>query len=247
MLAAVMLLGAVVSASFQPPAPKVGDLITIEFAAPVTLDASPAYEIVSRNGNVVVVRTFAPQPFALSGVVGDVRFRNLNVPVQSVLAPNDQLAPAPLAPPREVPYPRAPFIAIAIAALSAVAAWLAVWWRSKQREAAVQPKFVLAPDERFRRAVLALRENGTQPKRWATLADETRAYLAATRPQFPSDLTTTELVPRLAERERFVIDILRQGDREKFSPWGAEPRDFDEIANRALTLAPPEEQEPLPS
>ncbi len=246
-LATAMLVGAVVSASFQPPAPKVGDLITVEFAAPVTLDPSPSYEVVSRSGNRVVVRTFVPKPFALSGVVGDVRFRNINVPVQSVLAPNDALTPAPLAPPREVPYPRAPFIAIAIAALCAIAAWLAVWWRSKHRAAVAQPKLVLAPDERFRRAVLALRENGAQPKRWATLADETRAYLAATRPQFPSDLTTTELVPRLGERERIVIDILRQGDREKFSPWGAEPRDFDEIANRALTLVTPPEQEPLPS
>ena len=233
----ILAVLAVVTASFQPPAPKVGDLITIEFAAPVTLDASPAYEVVSRDGNRVVVRTFVPKPFALSGVTGDVRFRNLQVPVHSVLAPNDQLTPAPLVPPREVPYPRAPFIAIAIAALCALAAWLAVWWRSKKTAAVLSPQPVLAPEERFRRAVLALRENPSQAKRWAKLADETRAFLAATRPQLRSDLTTTELVPRLREHDRIVVDILRQGDREKFSPWGAEPKDFDEVATQALELA----------
>ena len=231
----ILAVLAVVTATFQPPAPKVGDLITIEFAAPVTLDASPAYEVVSRKGNQVVVRTFVPKPFALSGVTGDVRFRNLQVPVQSVLAPDDQLAPAPLVPPREVPYPRAPFIAIAIAALCAVAAWLAVWLRSK-KTAAVASQPALAPEERFRRAVLALRQDPSQAKRWAKLADETRAYLAATRPQLRSDLTTTELMPRLQENDRIVVDILRQGDREKFSPWGAEPKDFEEVADRALEL-----------
>jgi hypothetical protein len=233
----ILAVLALVSATFQPPAPKVGDLITVEFTAPVTLDASPEYEVVSRSGNRVVVRTFQPKPFALSGVTGNVRFRNLKVPVQSVLAPNDQLKPAPLVPPREVPYPRAPFIAIAIAALCALAAWLLVWRRSKKAAAVLPPQPLLAPEERFRRAVLALRENPSQAKRWAKLADETRAYLAATRPQLRSDLTTTELMPRLREDDRIVVDILRQGDREKFSPWGAEPKDFDEVADRALELA----------
>lgn len=233
----ILLILAVVTASFQPPSPKVGDLITIQFAAPVTLDASPEYEVVSRNGNQVVVRTFTPKPFALSGVTGNVRFKNLKVPVGSVLAPNDQLAPAPLVPPRKVPYPRAPFIAIAIAAFCAAAAWAAVWWRSKKRVAAVATQPLLAPEERFRRAVLALREDPSHAKRWAKLADETRAYLAATRPHLRSDLTTTELVPRLRDDDRIVVDILRQGDREKFSPWGAEAKDFEEVADRALELA----------
>jgi hypothetical protein len=233
----ILAVLALVSATFQPPAPKVGDLIMIEFAAPVTLDASPEYEVVSRNGNRVVVRTFAPKPFALSGVTGNVRFRNLKVPVQSVLGANDPLKPAPLVPPREVPYPRAPFIAIAVAALCALAAWLAVWRRSKRAAAVLPSQPLLAPEERFRRAVLALRENPSQAKRWAKLADETRAYLAATRPQLRTDLTTTELMPRLRENDRIVVDILRQGDREKFSPWGAEPKDFNEVADRALELA----------
>jgi hypothetical protein len=233
----ILAVLAVVAATMQPAQPKVGDLIVLEFAAPVTLDASQEYEVVSRNGNFVVVRTFLPRPFAMSGVMGNVRFSNLKVPVGSVLKPDDQLAPAPLVPPRAVEYPRMPFVAIAVAALCAIAAWAAVWWRSRKRLTVAPPLPQLAPDERFRRAVLALRENPSEQLRWARLADETRAYLAATRPQLGSDLTTTEVVPRLAPRDRVVIDILRQGDREKFSPWGPEPRDFEELAQRALELA----------
>jgi hypothetical protein len=214
----ILAVLAIVSATLQPAQPKVGDLITVQFQAPVTLDPAQDYEVVSRGGNKVVLRTFLPKPFVLSGVTGNVRFTNLIVPVGTVLAKNDQLTPAPLVPPREVPYPRAPFIAIALAALAAIAAWAAVWWRSKRRVRTVQPELVLAPEERFRRAVLALREDPSQQKRWARLADETRAYLAATRPDLRTDLTTTELVPRLGEAERVVVDILRMGDFEKFAP-----------------------------
>jgi hypothetical protein len=252
----------VVSITLQPAQPKVGDLITVRFEQPVTLDAAQDYEVVSRSGNQVVLRTFLPKPFVLSGVTGNVRFTNLVVPVGSVLQQNDQLTPAPLVPPREVPYPREPFIAIAVAALVAIAAWAVVWWRSRRQQEVIQPVPLLAPDERFRRAVLSLRENPSEPLRWARLADETRAYLAATRPNLPSDLTTSELVPRLGEPERVVEVILRMGDVEKFAPpvmlsradgeasqdattshietlrsAQGDGKSFDEVANRALELA----------
>ena len=35
-----------------------------------------------------------------------------------------------------------------------------------------------------------------------------------------------------------VAAILRQGDLEKFSPWGALPANFAALADRALELAP---------
>lgn len=230
----ILAILAVVTVTFHPPAPKVGDLITVEFSAPVTVDASPAYEVVSTAGKRVVVRTFEPKPIHLSGTQGGVRFRNLTIPVTSVLQQGDLMAPAPLVPPRHVDYPRAPFIAIGIAALCALAVWALLWWRS--RKPAVVPQVIVPPEERFRRAVLALRQNGRHPLRWAALADETRRYLAATR-NISSDLTSTEVVPRLGERERIVVDILRQGDLEKFSERGAEPRDFEDVAARALELA----------
>lgn len=228
-----VLLLAAVTATFQPARPTVGDRIAIEFKAPVVLDASQEYELVQHDGNFVVVRTFKPAPFALSGTIGNVRFRNLVVPVTSVLKPNDDLKPAPLTPPREVPYPRRPFVAIAIAALSAIATWAGVWWLVKRKQRPIVVP-VIPADERFRRAVAVAK---TQPERWAALADATRVYLAETRPQLRSDLTTTELVPRLREEERIVREILRQGDLEKFSLRGAEPEDFDDVAQRALELA----------
>jgi hypothetical protein len=224
---------AAVTISFQPPAPTVGDRIVIDFQAPVVLDASKDYEVIEQQGRRAVVRTFVPKPFALSGTMGSVRFRNLVVPVKSVLEPNDDLKPAPLRPPQPVPYPRAPFVAIGIAALCAIAAWAAVWWLVR-RSVPVPAAPPVPIDERFRRAVFAAK---TQPERWAALADATRAYLAATRPQYGSDLTTTELVARLREEERIVQAILRQGDLEKFSLSGAEPEDFDAVAERALRLA----------
>jgi hypothetical protein len=158
------------------------------------------------------------------------------VPVASVLAPNDSMTPAPLAPPVKVPYPRAPFMAIAMAALAAIAAWAAVWWRARHVAEARVVQSSLSPEERFRNAVLALRRNHKHPRRWAALADETRAFLAATR-HLGSELTTTELVPRLAEHDRVAEDILRHGDVEKFAPRGTPNAEFEDVAQQALTLA----------
>jgi len=101
-----------VTASFRPPAPTVGDLITINFQQLVHLDASAQYEIVSQRGRRVVIRTFEPKPFTISGRVGDVLFRNMVVPVHSVLKPRDNLSPAPLKPPRS--EPTMPMIAVTI-------------------------------------------------------------------------------------------------------------------------------------
>ncbi|HEX6641039.1 MAG TPA: hypothetical protein VF215_07990 [Thermoanaerobaculia bacterium] len=227
---------AAVTATIQPKAPKVGDLITLEFAAaPVVLDATPDVEVVSQQGRRIVVRTFQPKPFVLSGKVANVPFNNLVVAVGSVLAPDDAMTPAPLAPPVKVPYPRAPFIAIGIAALAAIATWAAVWWRPKHASMPKIAQPALTPEERFRSAVIALRRNREHPRRWAALADETRAFLAATR-QLGTELTTTELVPKLAEHDRIVVDILKNGDFEKFAPRGTPRAEFDEVADRALTL-----------
>ena len=57
----------------------------------------------AQHGNRVVVRTFEPRPFALSGTMGNVRFRNLDSAGASVLKQDDDLTPAPLAPPRPMP------------------------------------------------------------------------------------------------------------------------------------------------
>ena len=62
-----------------------------------------------------------------------------------------------------------------------------------------------------------------------------REYIEATT------LTTSEV---LAIHSSLIIaEILRQGDLEKFSPWGPRPGDFRALASRALKLIPEEREE----
>jgi len=252
--------------TFEPTKPTIGDPITITFAAPTTIDASPDYEIVSRRGNTVVIRTFVPHTIAVNGHAADGPV-SVMIPIHSVLKPDDKLEPAPLKPPRAETWPRMPFVAIGIAALAAIAAWVAVVMLAKRRVS--KPQIVVVPAEEFVRRVRALRPDA--PKRWATLADIVRAYLAAVRPDLGAELTTSELLSRVGDdmerrrpagwtaagsaatselageppavqppgRRRYeslIATILKQGDLEKFSPWGAAPADFDDVAKRALDL-----------
>jgi hypothetical protein len=210
-----------VTATFRPPAPTVGDLITIDFQQPVRLDSSPQYEIVSQRGRRVVIRTFEPKPFTISGRVGDVLFRNMVVPVHSVLKPRDNLSPAPLKPPKSEPYPWMPFVWIGVAALLAIGAWTAVVLLARRAAAASAPKPAIPPEERFRKSVAAA-------KSWAQLADAVREYIGATTK------TTTEV---LAQTSSSLLDeILHQGDLEKFSPWGPRPGDLRALKQRAFEL-----------
>src|SRR5438270_3079065 len=163
----------VVPAPFRPPAPTVGDLIVIDFQQPARLDKSAQYEIVSQRGRRVVIRTFEPRPFTISGRAGDVAFRNMVVPVHSVLKPRDNLSPAPLKPPRSEAYPWMPFVWIGVVALLAIGAWSAAVVLARRAAAARAPKLAAPPDEQFRQAVAAA-------KSWAQLADSVREYIGAT-------------------------------------------------------------------
>lgn len=236
MIAFVLLL---VTASFRPAHPTVGDLITLDFKQPVTIEPSPQFEIVSQKGSRVVIRTFEPRPFAISGRAGDQRFRNLVIPVRSVLKPRDNMTPAPLKPPRPEPYPRLPFVAMGMAAIVALATWAVVLVLARRAAAARVPRPAVPPADRFRAAVIALRDHPNAPRRWARLADALREYLAETG-ELRRDLTTTEVIARAASP--VIAEILRQGDLEKFSPWGARPGDFAAVADRALELAPEERE-----
>ena len=216
--------------TFQPPRPTVGDPITIDFASPTAVDQSPDYEVVSRSANRVVIRTFVPHAIAVTGraAQGSV---SVMIPIHSVLKPDDKLEPAPLKPPRTEPWPRLPFVAIGVAALIAITVWTAVVLLAKRR--VPMPHIVVAPVDAFRARVQALRrEAGPMP--WARLADAVRAYLAAVRADLGAELTTSELVRRIDDDA--VAKILRQGDLEKFSPWGAPPANFGDALNRALEI-----------
>jgi len=251
--------------TFHPAKATIGDPITIDFATPVTIDPSPDYEVISRSGSSVMIRTFVPHSITVTGRAADGPV-SVVIPIHSVLAPDDKLEPAPLKPPIPEPWPRLPFAAIGIAALAAITTWTAVVLLAKRR--VPKPRIVIVPSEAFRSRVLALR--GNAPMRWANLADAVRAYLSAVRPDLGAELTTKELLERIEEEEqaerwrpagwtaagsaaapapageppavqpsgrrRYVAAILRQGDLEKFSPWGAAPANFDEALNRALEI-----------
>lgn len=220
-----------VTATFRPAAPTVGDPIAIDFTAPVVLDKSPDFEIVSQRGAHVVVRTFEAKPFVLSGRMGGVAFTNLVVPVRSVLTEKDAMAPAPLIAPRREVFPRSVMIAIAIAVLLAIGAAIALLRRGKAKPIEVAAEVPAA--ERFRRIVMELRDDEDAPRRWARLADALRDYLAATG-GVGRELTTSEVVARM--RSDVVARALRHGDLEKFSPWGTRG-DFDAVADEVLRLA----------
>src|SRR5437763_2013801 len=158
------------TATFRPAAPTVGDPIAIDFPAPVVLDKSPDFEIVSQRGARVVVRTFEAKPFVLSGRMGEVAFTNLVVPVRSVLKPKDAMAPAPLIAPRREAFPVSVAIAIAVVVVLAIVAFVLLT-RRRKKAVVVVPE--IPPAERFRAAVLALRDKPA-PMRWAKLADALR-------------------------------------------------------------------------
>ncbi|MDP9360229.1 MAG: hypothetical protein M3P29_02130 [Acidobacteriota bacterium] len=225
----LLLLTAITT--FQPPRPTVGDPITIDFAMPTVVDPSADYEVVSRNGNRVVIRTFVPHTIAVTGRAADGPV-SVMVPIHSVLKADDKLEPAPLKPPKSEPWPRLPFIAIGVAALAAIAAWVAVVLLAKRRMAT--PRIVVVPVDEFRARVLAL-QRAAAPMRWARLADAVRAYLAAVRADLGAELTTSEILQRIGD-DATIAQVLRQGDLEKFSPWGAAAASFDEVAGRVLEI-----------
>jgi hypothetical protein len=218
-----------ISATFHPAKPAVGDLITIDFPQPVTLDASPSFEVVSHARGHYVIRTFEPKPIALSGVAGNVRFRNLVVPVRSVLGAKDAGTPSPLKPPHPLPSTSLPLILIGAALVAATAAWLAVWLLARKRR--VVPQQILTPAEQFRVSVDHARKS---KQRWASLADAVRVYLA--QRGYGAELTTAQLLPRLPHEHELIAELLRLGDYEKFSPWGSPQADFDALVSRAPAI-----------
>ena len=111
---------------------------------------------------------------------------------------------------------------------------------ARRRHAIVEAEPYVDPADRFRRTVALLREDPAHAHRWADLADATRLFLSSLSPHLGVELTTSQLLPRVdTDHVAVIAQILRQGDLEKFSPWGAPPADFDGLAAHALDLIPP--------
>lgn len=228
----------IVTATSQPAVPTVGDPITIRFEQEVVLGPSDQYEVLSQDGNTVVVRTFRPEPFELSGRTGGVFFRKLMVPVTSVLEPDDTMEPAPLKPPAVPEVSQRPAIAIAAAAAIAALAWLAAVMLLRRRNRPVAAVAEPSAAERYRQTIDDLRASPQRDDRWAALADATRTYLAATQPALGRDLTTSQLLRAARDSRDLIATILHHGDLEKFSPWGSGQAGFDAVAAEALRLIP---------
>src|SRR5438874_12034596 len=91
--------------TIQPARPTIGDPVTITFAAPTTVNPSSDYEVISRSGKSVVIRTFVPHTITVNGRAANGPV-SVMIPIHSVLKPDDKVEPAPLKPPKSEQCPR---------------------------------------------------------------------------------------------------------------------------------------------
>lgn len=244
-LVSLLILGASrpTSVVVSPSRPTVGDLITVTFPPDVQrvfLGQGGGYEVVGSEGNRLLVRSFRPGTLSLDGQLvrkaGSSRLA-LNLTVHSVLAPNDAMEPAPLQPPRPLPPNRAARIAIAIAAALALSSWLAALLLSRRRSETT-PERMVVPIEEFRNALVRAARTRDPNERLIQLAAATRIYLARSREELGTELTTFELARRLppAEARDTILELLTAADLAKFSPWGAENRDYGHLLERLARI-----------
>jgi hypothetical protein len=252
-LTALLLLALLASPSARvaPASPTVGDPISIRFEeerAKITIAPSEEYEIVTAGSSPAVVRAFRPGTIAVRGRVesanGTFGFRDLKIEIRSVLAEEDSLEPAPMRPPRQMPASETARWAIGIAALGALALWIAVW---RARDVVPAPAAPARGREVPARAeylaeLRRARELALHPS-LVVIGGAVRRFLARVHPSFGSELTSRELRREL-RRQRIredlvatVDQVLLEADLEKFSPWGAPEVDRDELIASAERLA----------
>jgi hypothetical protein len=150
-------------------------------------------------------------------------------------APPEALALKDLAPPAPLLVPNVPLaIGLAAALLAGAAGWLG--WRAWRRRAlrGEEPPAPLPPHERFARQLDALAEArlaeaGRGREHFFRLTEHVRAYLGAVTGQNALDLTTAELLARLAFQPDPRIDLaalrgfLEGADLVKFARAAAGP------------------------
>lgn len=245
---AAPLTGAAPPAKPAPPKqPTVGDLITLKFdLAPdesLRLDHTDRYEVVSQLGGTVVIRSFQPGKFTVVGKIRSPkgeRTEKKDVTIASVLAPKDNLKPAPLEPPWPLPANHAATVALVIAAVAAVGAWAAVVWMARRMPVEEAPAvFSVSALEEFQRGLERVRRMPHGDARLIALSEITRSFLSRIEPPLGRELTTTEVADVLRARmvpeptRATVREILDEGDFAKFSGWGGRDERFDDVASHA--------------
>ena len=135
-----VLLAVSGSVPFEPASPTVGDLITVSFPDPgegkLSLVPDDSYEVVEVAGSHAVVRSFQPGTIRVVGETltpgQQTQRHEVEIEIRSVLAENDDLHPAPLVLPKQLPVNEVARWAIAIAAAAAVIAWLLLYFVAKR-------------------------------------------------------------------------------------------------------------------
>ena len=216
-----------------PATPTVGDLITLQFPLPadhvLTLDPSEEYELVEIDGTRAVIRSFRPGPLTVVARTAregeEPRAYSAQIEIASVLAPNDSLEPAPLAPAQPLPGERLPWLVIGGAGVAAAMAWIALLLAVRRR-GEERPVAELPPDEAFERELARIRALHDPAAQWIALGEATRSFFARTRPELGRELTSREMVEVMHARRvdgttaTQVERVLRSADRTKFSTLG---------------------------
>jgi hypothetical protein len=176
------------------------------------------------------MRSFRPGKVVARGtIVRDgvpMRFEGPEISIVSVLGPGDDLAPAPLIPPRPIPRSRAALPLTLAAAGAAAAAWAGLIWLLGRR---VEPSLTeVSAVERYLAFVGGFAGRPLTQQDLIALADGGRDFLARIDAgRMGRELTTTELLSILAARGvappvlESIREVLHEGDLAKFSPWGS--------------------------
>ncbi|HVT43496.1 MAG TPA: hypothetical protein VMT00_03820 [Thermoanaerobaculia bacterium] len=256
MIGILLFLGQM-TVGIGPASPTVGDRILVEFpveaSARIALDPSPDYELVSTQGNRVVLRSFRPGDLRVSGRIerdgAMTTFRDLEIRIASVLQADDSLQPAPLKPPQPAPADSFPLVITGAAGALALLAWLGVILLAGRKPSPAVPAPPTDPRSDFERIVRGIRGRPQGRGNFIVLGDALRRYLARIDQRLGRELTTRELEEQLqiegidTETVELIIEILTQADLAKFSPWGPGESSAIALAERALALTALAERE----
>ena len=166
---------------------------------------------------------------------------DLALEVRSVLAADDQeLKPAPPAPPRALPVPRTAWLALGVGLALAVVAGLLAWRRKLADDPLAAPQLAsLAELER----ALALLAESPPADAFRGLSTALRRYLGRSFGFHALESTTTEIHRRLAERgmERDLVlrgvQTLRLSDQVKFARRPASQEERNQSLHQTRELA----------
>jgi hypothetical protein len=248
-----LILAAAVSTMplrLSPAKPTVGDVIRVDLrgvSGKIGVVPSPCVEVVSVGSSDFRIRSFRPGKCDVRYSVGADRFV-VPIEIHSVLAAGDETL-APLRPPVDLPPDRTARIALAAAALFALLAWGALFFRSRRRQRVGAAAVALRdPFEEFSEAIVAF-AGGEDRTSAAGLADALRRFLARVDSRFSPDLTSRELTGEMrgagldARTVAAVRSILSRGDVAKFSATAPLPAVEAEGASRVMeSFRPPMEK-----